>query len=121
MGREYKNQRAIINKQVDKQKQEYITNKINNSENRWKTLNDINNKSTFASPRSIIHKDAITTNIQEICNIANNYYINSIKTLREKIPQTTIPQIAQIIKKAKNTNSVGYDNISTKMIKKTTT
>merc|ERR1712240_982285 len=145
MGREYKNQRAIINKQVDKQKQEYITNKLNNSENRWKTLNDINNKSTFASPRSIIHKDAITTNIQEICNIANNYYINSIKTLRERIPQTTvtpidilkkiykrqqstleipiptIPQIAQIIKKAKSTNSVGHDNISMKMIKKTTT
>merc|ERR1711954_230420 len=81
--REYKNQRATINKQVDNQKQEYITKRLNNSENRWKTLNDINNKSTFESPRSIIHKDAITTNIQEICNIANNYYINSIKTLRE--------------------------------------
>merc|ERR1712240_558637 len=145
MGREYKNQRAIINKKVDNQKQEYITKKLNSSEDRWKTLNDINNKSTFESPRSIIHKDAVTTNIQEICNIANNYYINSIKTLREKIPQTTvtpidilkkiykrsqttleipiptIPQIAQIIKKAKSTNSVGYDNISMKMIKKTTT
>merc|ERR1712240_36348 len=143
--REYKNQRAIINKQVDTQKQEYITKRLNNSENRWKTLNDINNKSTFESPRSIIHKDAITTNIQEICNIANNYYINSIKTLRERIPQTavtpidilkkiykrqqttleipipTIPQIAQIIKKAKSTNSVGHDNISMKMLKKTTT
>merc|ERR1712240_571652 len=144
MGREYKNQRAIINKQVDKQKQEYITKKLNNSENRWKTLNEINNKPTFTSPRSIIHKDAITTNIQEICNIANNYYINSIRTLREQIPQTivtpidilkkiykrsettleipipTVQQIAQIIKKAKSTNSVGYDNISMKMIKKTT-
>merc|ERR1712240_335583 len=142
--REYKNQRATINKQVDKQKQEYITKKLNNSENRWKTLNDINNKPTFTSPRSIIHKDAITTNIQEICNIANNYYINSIKTLRETIPQTTvtpidilkkiykrsqttleipiptIQQIAQIIKKAKSTNSVGHDDISMKMIKKTT-
>merc|ERR1712240_244139 len=68
--REYKNQRATINKKVDKQKQEYITKKLNNSENRWKTLNEINNKTTFESPRSIIHKDAITTNIQEICNIA---------------------------------------------------
>merc|ERR1712243_133998 len=130
--REYKNQRATINKQVDNQKQEYITKKLNN-------------KSTFESPRSIIHKDAITTNIQEICNIANNYYINSIKTLRERIPQTavtpidilkkiykrqqtileipipTIPQIARIIKKAKSTNSVGHNNISMKMIKKTTT
>merc|ERR1712243_408405 len=96
--REYKNQRATINKQVDNQKQEYITKRLNNSENRWKTLNHINNKSTFASPRSIIHKDAITTNIQEICNIANNYYINSIKTLRETIPQTTVTPI-DILKK----------------------
>merc|ERR1712240_116321 len=143
--REYKNQRATINKKVDKQKQEYITKKLNNSEDRWKTLNEINNKITFESPRSIIHKDAITTNIQEICNIANNYYINSIKTLRERIPQTavtpidilkkiykrqqttleipipTVPQIAHIIKKAKSTNSVGHDNISMKMLKKTTT
>merc|ERR1712240_73174 len=121
-----------------------INKKLNSSEDRWKTLNEINNKSTFTSPRSIIHNDAIITNIQEICNIANEYYINSIKTLREKIPQTnvtpidilkkiykrsqtmleipipTIQQITQIIEKAKSTNSVGYDNISMKMIKKTT-
>merc|ERR1712243_128683 len=143
--REYKNYRAAINKQIDRQKQEYINKKLNNSEDRWKTLNEINNKSTFTSPRNIIHKDSIITNIQEICNIANDYYISSIKKLRDNIPQTnvtpidilmkiykrsqttleipipTIPQIAQIIKKAKSTNSVGHDNISMKMIKKTTT
>merc|ERR1712240_159741 len=142
--REYKNLRATINKQIDRQKQEYINKKLNNSEDRWKTLNEINNKSAFTSPRSIIHNDAIITNIQEICNIANDYYINSIKTLREKIPQTnvtpidilkkiykrsqttleipipTIQQITQIIEKAKSTNSVGHDNIYMKMIKKTT-
>merc|ERR1712240_202393 len=142
--REYKNYRATINKQIDRQKQEYINKKLTNSEDRWKTLNEINNKSTFTSPRNIIHNDSIITNIQEICNIANDYYINSIKKLRDKIPQTnvtpidilkkiykrsqttleipipTIQQITQIIKKAKSTNSVGHDNISMKMIKKTT-
>merc|ERR1711889_34457 len=75
---------------------------------------------------------------------ANDYYINSIKKLRDTIPQTnvtpidilkkiykrsqttleipipTIQQITQIIKKAKSKNSVGQDNISMKMIKRTT-
>ena len=30
--REYRNHRAVINKQIDKQKQEYINKKLNNSE-----------------------------------------------------------------------------------------
>merc|ERR1711955_165120 len=79
--REYKNYRATINKKLD------------NSKDRWKTLNEINNKSTFTSPRSIIHKDSIITNIQEICNIANDYYINSIKKLRDNLPQTNVTPI----------------------------
>merc|ERR1712240_733827 len=142
--REYKNYRAAINKQIDRQKQEYINKKLNNSEDRWKFLNEINNKSTFTSPRSIIHKDSIITNIQEICKIANDYYISSIKQLRDNIPQTnvtpidilkkiyqrsqetleipipTVQKITEIMRKAKSKNSVGHDNISMKMIKKTT-
>merc|ERR1712240_850711 len=135
--REYKNYRATINKQIDRQKQEYINKKLDNSEDRWKTLNEINNKSTFTSPRSIIHKDLIITNIQEVCNIANDYYISSIKKLRDNIPQTnvtpidilkkiykrsqatleipipTVQKITEIIKKAKSKNSVGHDNTQT--------
>merc|ERR1712240_162034 len=129
---------------IDKQKQEYINKKLNNSEDRWKTLNEINNKSTFMSPRNIIHNDSIITNIREICNMANDYYISSIKKLRDNISQTnvtpidilkkiyqrpkvtleiqipTTQDITKIIKKAKSKNSVGHDNISMKMIKKTT-
>ena len=76
--------------------------------------------------------------------MANNYYISSIRKLRENIPKTavtpidiikkiyprskvtleipipTTKAITDIIKKAKSTNSVGHDNISMKMLKKTT-
>ena len=76
--------------------------------------------------------------------MANSYYISSIRKLRENIPKTavtpidiikriyprskvtleipipTIQNITEIIKKAKSKNSVGHDNISMKMIKKTT-
>ena len=81
--REYKNHKATLNKKINKQKQEYIKKKLDNSKDRWKTLNKINNIKTFTSPRSIIHKEEIITNIKEICNLANNYYINSIKALRK--------------------------------------
>merc|ERR1712240_744109 len=96
--REYKNYKATLNKKIDKQKQDYIKKKLDNSEDRWKTLNDINNKNTFTSPRSIIHKETIITNLKEICNLANNYYINSIRKLRENIPKITVTPI-NIIKK----------------------
>merc|ERR1712240_568177 len=133
--REYKNYRATLNSKIDKQKQNYIKKKLDSSEDRLKTLNDINNKTTFTSPRSIIYKDSIITNIQEICNMANNYYISSIRKIRENIPQTavtpidiikriyprskvtleipipTIQNITEIIKKAKSKNSVGHDYI----------
>merc|ERR1712240_317861 len=142
--REYKNYRATLNKKIDKQKQDYIKKKLDNSEDRWKTLNNINNKKTFTSPRSIIHKETIITNIKEICNLANNYYISLIRKLRENIPKISVTPIdiikkiyprskvtleipiptnkaiTDIIKKAKSKNSVGHDNISMKMLKKTT-
>ena len=88
--REYKNHKATLNKKINKQKQEYIKKKLDNSEDRWKTLNEINNIKTFTFPRSIIHKEEIITNIKEICNLANNYYINSIKALRENIPKIAV-------------------------------
>ena len=135
----------MLNKKINKQKQDYINKKLDNSGDRWKTLKELNNTKTFTSPRSIINKEEIITNIKEICNIANNHYINSIRTLREKIPKITttpieilkkiyprveatleipiptINNITNIIKKSKSKNSVGHDNISMKMLKKTTT
>ena len=76
--------------------------------------------------------------------MTNNYYISSIRKLTENIPNTavtpidiikriyprskvtleipipTTQAITEIIKKAKSKNSVGHDNISMKMLKKTT-
>ena len=78
-----------------------------------------------------------------MCEIANNHYIDYIKTLRDNIPYIpvspidilkniyprvnntfTIPlsqvsDIGKIILKSKSKNSVGHDYISMKMLKKT--
>ena len=101
-----------------------------------------NNTKTFTSPRSIINKEEIITNIKDICNIANNHFINSIRKLRDNIPKITttpveilkkiyprvettleipiptVKDITETIKKSKSKNSVGCDNISMNMLKK---
>merc|ERR1712240_198451 len=60
--KEYKNNKATLNKKISKQKTEYINKKLEKSSDRWKTLKEINNTKSFTSPRSITNKDKITTN-----------------------------------------------------------
>ena len=94
------------------------------------------------SPRNIIKNNKIYNNPKHICNIANNFYINTIKKIREEIPDIpvkpievlkqiyprntntfsipipTVEDIRNIIIKAPNSNSIGHDNISMNMVKK---
>ena len=48
----YKNTKAVINKSLSQHKSKYITNKLNSSNDRWKTIQDLNNKNSFTSPRN---------------------------------------------------------------------
>ena len=114
----------------------YIANKLNSANDRWKALKDLNNKNQITAPRNIIKDDKIYNNPNDICNIANNYYIDTIKKLREQIPNIpvkpvdvlkqiyprntntftipipTVEDIWNIIIKAPNSQSTGHDNIS---------
>lgn len=140
---EYKNNKATLKKEIHNNKKNHINKKLNNSTDRWRTLQDINNTKGITTPRNIIHNNKIHNNTQHICEIANNYYIDTIKKLREQIPQIPVspidilkniyprvnnsftiplPQISdirKIILKSKSKNSVGHDYISMKMLKKT--
>ena len=140
----YKNAKATLNKEISKNKTQYINNKLENSNGRWNTLKEIDNTKDITAPRNIIHKDIIYNNPQKICNIGNNYYIDTIRDFCNKIPSVpvtpieilksiypraqsnftipipTISDKAQIIKKSKCKHSVGHDNISINMLKKTT-
>ena len=90
---EYKNNKATINKEISTNKTNYINKKLNNSTDRWKTLQDINNTKGITTPRNIIHNNKIYNNIQQICEIANNHNIDSIKTLRDNIPHIPVSPI----------------------------
>ena len=139
----YKNTKASINKEISQQKKKYTTDKLDNSNDRWKTVKDLNNTNAITTPRSIIKDNKIFNKPKDICNIANNYYINAIKKRREEIPVIpvkpvevlkqiyprntntfsipipSVEDIHNIIIKAPNSHSTGHDNISMIMIKKT--
>ena len=136
-------QNTKLNKLVSQHKTKYISNKLDDSNDRWKTIQDLNNKRATTTPRNIIHNSKIYNKPQDICNIANDYYINTIQHLRDKIPQIpvqpvevlkniyprntntftiptpTVADIRNIIINAESSNSTGHDNISMKILKKT--
>ena len=90
----------------------------------------------------IVYKNVKITCIKDICNIANNFFIEKISNLRDKfttlhvdpikilgflIPKTksnfklkpiTLAETNKLISKAKSSNSLGSDIISMKVIKK---
>ena len=135
---EYKNTKSILNKEITINKTNYINKKLDDSNDRWTKLQDINNTKGVTTPRNIIHN-----NIKQICDIANDHYINSIQKLRDNIPNVpvtpiyilkniyprnkntftiplpTVSDIRNIILKSKSKNSVDHDHISIKILKKT--
>ena len=56
-------------------------------------MKDLNNANAITTPRNIIKDNKIFNKPKDICNIANSYYINSIKKLREQIPAIPIKPI----------------------------
>ena len=77
----YKNSKATVNKSLAQHKSKYITNKLDDSNDCWKTIQDLNNKNAITTPRSIIKNNKIYNKPKDICNIANDYYINPIKKI----------------------------------------
>ena len=60
---------------------------------RWKTIQDLNNTNPTTSPRTILHNNKIHNNPQDTADIANNYYIDTIKQLRHNIPHVPVSPI----------------------------
>lgn len=111
--------------------------RIKNSVNKAKTTWDIINRAKLNIPRDSITRikvdNHIITNPAEIANAFNNYFVDKIEPISSRGNNVTlnlpcsnssifmtacIPNdIQKIINGLKNTNSVGLDDISTKIIK----
>lgn len=111
--------------------------KIKTSTNKSKTTWDIINKNKTNIPKDIIDSLKIdnkyVNNPQEIANSFNNFFVDKIQPINSSNSNTNIkinkcnnsifmapstPQdVLKIIKDLKNTNSVGHDEVSTKVLK----
>merc|ERR1711867_17087 len=109
----------------------------------WGTFKDLSNTNKQIPPRIILHNGNLVTSIKQIVNIANNFFIEKIRTIRESFPinnnispleilknlvpksqnefsikMATIGDIQRIIEKMKPKNSKGNDITNMKIIKK---
>lgn len=134
----YSKRLKTIIKLTQKSQNEYLIKTSNNkSKATWKIINSYNNNKT--KPKDDIKQIKIDGQIfndpQEISQLFNDFYIDQITqhrmnhTLtnnRISVPfnpnslflmPTTPTEVFKIIINLKNTNSTGYDNLSTKVIK----
>ena len=111
----------------------------NNSAHTWRLINEIiHHKNT--EPKlcnNVIYHNASITNLDDICNILNNYFVNFGATLANSIPDytnltstflcnrssksiflkdTDPEEILQIISSLNPKKAVGYDGISSKIL-----
>lgn len=112
----------------------YIQQSTNKSKATWNVINTDKNTYPNEPILKIIHKDIIMTDPKDIANIFNDYFINQLVETRKTsviyptsypqsmfMPPTTPQQIISTIRGLKNTNTVGYDEIRTKIIKQSST
>lgn len=114
------------------------SNIIHNAKNKcrasWQIIhNNLDNKKLQNDIDMIIHNDITYINLSDITNIFNDYfinindndnYLNSNKTTNRTnimnsiyLTPTSEDEIDRIITNLQNTNSVGYDNINTNILK----
>ena len=111
----------------------------------WNNVMQLTNKLKQVPPRMISHNNKVVTSISKITNIANNHYKNKVEKIRKsfttnhnidpiqllhnlipkpnttfELPLPTHNDIAEIIKKATSSYSVGNDIINMNIIKKLT-
>ena len=86
---DYRNNKSILDKDIENRQKQYINNKLDHTKDRWKTLRDIKNNNKSDPPRTIVHNNKVIYRLTDICNNANTFYIDIIKTIRHKFrPQS---------------------------------
>lgn len=98
----------------------------------WKIINDIKYNQPKQTVEFLNHNDQIISNPMKIAEVLNDFFVEHNDTnnstigshkVINKVSQslfmqpTSIDEIIKIIASLKNTNSVGYDDICTKIVK----
>ena len=139
---EHRRNRLSINIELEAARAQYLSSKIDNTSERWKTFRQVSGKNVFITPKSIVNNGKMERRPGVLADLANRYYINKIKTIRENlagekrdpmaftkaliprnteefvVPMVSIAQVRHLIRNLKSSGSTGYDDLSSKTLKK---
>ena len=133
--------RNAVSRLIEKSKRLYYTNKMMNNKGMWQSLQDLMYKNWIQTPRRLNYQGQTITSPKEIAQKMCKFFIKKVMKIREKftkpsmdpirllrilIPrpksefhmeEITIEETRKIIMAMKNTNTVGFDRISAKILK----
>ena len=55
----FKNHKTTLDKDITKSQKQYISDKLNNTTDRWKTLKEINKQTNGTHPQLIVHNNKV--------------------------------------------------------------
>ena len=157
--RKFRAQRNLVTKMNKGNKSNYYNYRLNIKKNEngdeskyqndiqskvmWGTFKNLTNTSKQAPPRVIIYNGNLVTSVKKIVNIANEFFVEKVRKIRESFPvnfnisaieilqklvpkcqnqfqikMATMEDIERILKKLKPKNSKGNDITNMKIIKK---
>ena len=138
----YRHEKNTLNKKIDEAKTIFLKNKLGHPSKGWKVLNEFKGNSKAHPPSKLLHKNKLISSPKAIADIQNQFYVKKIKEIRKSfsksdispikileklrprvknklhIPPITISKTIKIIKKLKMSNSTGWDNITSRILKK---
>lgn len=125
--------RRVIKQTQKAQNSYYIENSYNKSKATWKVINNLKSNVPKTHINAIEVKNTYITNPQSIAQYFNDYFIdlvqsnvdcqtydnaNVLKSHKSMFMEPIVPkEMLTIINNLKNTNSTGYDDIKTSVIK----
>ena len=137
----YRQLRNQLYKWIENSKKIHFQNILSTTKNMWKTVQKYGTKMSNKIPSRIIVDGLMTNSPKKVANAMNSFYIEKVKSIRKaftkpemklikllaklipreetecKIPEITLEEVKEIIKETKSSNTVGCDNISSRIIK----
>merc|ERR1712030_20240 len=72
----YINKRNTTQKIINKAKKQYTTYRLGQTNNKWRTIKNMNNTNKIQPPNKLKHNNTIITSPKQLCTIANEFFIN---------------------------------------------
>ena len=84
--RQFRTNRNILEKNINKIKQDYLKNKFKGTNDRWRMIKDYNGNNKTHPPNCIKHNGQSITSPKEISNIALNFLLKRLTKLETLLP-----------------------------------